>query len=160
MKVPFIPDKMTAQRYLALAFRVYIGALFIYASMYKINYTAEFAETIASYQLIPYWAVNSIAIVLPWVEMISGILLIAGIRIRSAALTIVFLLILFTGAIVLNLIRGADIGCGCFHSLEEKINWLTVIRDLIWLGMTIHVFFYDRAFQFERRIFRLPKEIS
>ena len=128
--------------------------------MYKINYTAEFAKVISSYQLIPYWAVNSVAIVLPWVEMISGILLIAGIRIRSAALMIVFLLILFTGAIVLNLIRGADIGCGCFDSLKEKISWLTVIRDLIWLGMTIHVFFYDRAFQLERRIFRLPKEIS
>jgi putative oxidoreductase len=160
MKGSLFSNKMSVQRYLALAFRVYIGALFIYASMYKINYTAEFAETIASYQLMPYWAVNSAAIVLPWIELISGILLIAGIRLRSAALIIVFLLVLFIGALAINIIRGANIGCGCFHSMEETINWLTVLRDLIWLAMTVHIYIYDRAFQFERRIFRMPKEIS
>lgn len=145
--------------YLALAFRIYLGALFIYASMYKINYTAEFAETIASYQIIPFWAVNSMAIVLPWIELISGILLLAGLRTRSVALIIAFLLILFTAAIVINVLRGSDIGCGCFHSLEETMDWWTVLRDLIWFGMAIHVFYYDRAFQFERRFFRMVKEI-
>ncbi len=150
----------SAKGYLSLAFRVYLGALFIYASMYKINYTAEFAETIASYQLMPYWAVNSAAIVLPWIEMISGILLIAGIRLRSAALIIAFLLVVFSAAIVVNLIRGANIGCGCFHSMEETISWLTVLRDLFWLAMAVHIYIYDRAFQFERRLFRMPKEIA
>jgi putative oxidoreductase len=152
-------DKKMTRSYLALAFRVYIGALFIYASMYKISYTAEFAETIASYQLIPYWAINFSAITLPWIEMISGILLIAGFRIRSAALLLSFLLVLFTGALGVSMIRGVDIGCGCFHSLEEKISLLTIIRDLLWLGMTVYVFFYDRVFQLERSLFRVPKEI-
>ena len=56
----------------ALAFRLYLGGLFVYASLYKINYTAEFAETIASYQLVPYWGVNLLAVILPWIELISG----------------------------------------------------------------------------------------
>ena len=152
-------DNKTVRRALALVFRIYIGALFIYASMNKISYTAEFAETIASYELMPYWTINFIAVTLPWIEIIAGLLFIAGFRIRSAALVISGLLVLFTGAITINWIRGVEIGCGCFHSLEEKINLLTILRDLVWLGMAIFVFYYDHWFQLERRLFRLPKEI-
>jgi putative oxidoreductase len=148
--------------YLALAFRIYIGVIFIYASMYKIIYTAEFAETIVSYQIIPYWVVNSMAIVLPWIELVSGIMLIAGIRTKSAALTIAGLLFLFSSAILINLIKGSAISCGCFHySLNEVMSWWTLLRDLIWLGMTLQVLYFDRAFQFERRMrfSRIAKEI-
>jgi putative oxidoreductase len=159
MKAPFSLNRKMTQGYLALAFRIYIGALFIYASMYKINYTAEFAETIVSYQLMPFWTVNFIAIVLPWIEMISGILFIAGFRVRSAGVVLSLLLVLFTGAMMISLIRGVNIGCGCFHSVEEKITVLTLIWDVVWLGMTVHVFLYDRVFQLERRLFRLPKEV-
>jgi uncharacterized membrane protein YphA (DoxX/SURF4 family) len=70
--------------WLALCFRVYLGGLFIYASIYKINYPAEFAETIASYQIVPYYLVNIMAVVLPWMELVSGTLLLAGIRPRAA----------------------------------------------------------------------------
>ena len=152
MKTLLFLRKITTHRYLAFLFRLYIGALFIYASMYKINYSGEFAETIASYQMIPFWAVNFLAIVLPWIELISGSLLLAGIRTRSAALLLGALLVLFTSAIIVNLIREAPISCGCFHSLEETISGWTVLRDLLWLGMTSHIFFFDQAFHFERRL--------
>ena len=148
--------------YLALAFRVYIGIIFIYASMYKIVYTAEFAETIVGYQILPYWAVNIFAIALPWIELVSGILLIAGIRTRSAASIIAGMLLLFAFAITVNLVKGSSIHCGCFHySREEVMSWWTLIRDLLWLGMTFHCLFFDRVFQLERRLrfSRIAREI-
>jgi uncharacterized membrane protein YphA (DoxX/SURF4 family) len=135
----------------ALAFRLYLGGLFIYASLYKINYTAEFAETIASYQMVPYWGVNLTAVILPWIELIAGILLVIGLRTRTAAGVVGFLLLLFTTGIVYNLVLGSEISCGCFQSLEDPISLWTVFRDLIWLAMAVHVFFFDRAFQVERR---------
>ena len=135
----------------ALAFRLYLGGLFIYASLYKINYTAEFAETIASYQLVPYWGVNLMAVILPWIEMISGILLIIGIRTRTVSAVIGFLLILFTLGITYNLALGSEIPCGCFQSLDDPISVWTVFRDLVWLAMAVHVFFFDRSFHLERR---------
>jgi uncharacterized membrane protein YphA (DoxX/SURF4 family) len=136
---------------LALAFRLYLGGLFIYASLYKINYTAEFAETIASYQMVPYWGVNLMAVILPWIELVSGILLVVGLRTRTVSVVVGFLLLLFTVGIVYNLLLGSEISCGCFQSLEDPISLWTVFRDLIWLAMAVHVFFFDRAFQVERR---------
>ena len=143
--------KLLTHPLLALAFRLYLGGLFIYASLYKINYTAEFAETIASYQMVPYWGVNLMAVILPWIELVSGILLVIGLRTRTVAGVVGFLLLLFTVGIVYNLLLGSEISCGCFQSLEDPISLWTVLRDLIWLAMAVHVFFFDRAFQVERR---------
>lgn len=147
--------RLATHEYLALVFRVYIGGLFIYASMYKISYTVEFAETIASYQLVPYWAVNFSAVFLPWLELVSGILLVVGFRAKTASAIIGGLLVLFTAAVLVNLLRDSPIPCGCFSSVEDPISWWTVLRDLIWLGMVAHVYFFDKVFHLENRLVSL-----
>jgi putative oxidoreductase len=152
--------KLITHRYLSLALRLYLGGLFIYASMYKINYPAEFAESIATYELLPYWSVNFMAVVLPWVELICGILLIIGIRSRTATVVIGSLLLMFTLAILINVVKGASISCGCFHAIEDKISWWTVLRDLLWLTMAIQVFFHDKAFHLEKRFALSIKEVQ
>jgi hypothetical protein len=91
--------------------------LFIYAGMVKINYTAEFAETVASYRMVPYWGVNIMAITMPWIELTVGILLACGIRVRSAIVVTGTLLAMFTLGVAVNLIWKAPIDCGCFHTL-------------------------------------------
>ena len=159
MKVLLSLKGILTHPYLALIFRLYIGGLFIYAGMYKINYTAEFAETIASYGLVPYWAVNILAVLLPWVELISGILLFLGVRARSATVIILTMLVLFTVSITITLLRGDPISCGCFHTIGEKISWWTLLRDIIWVFMSVHVFLYDRAFHLERRFSWTLKEV-
>ena len=143
---------------LALLLRLYIAGLFVYAGMYKINYTAEFAETIASYRLVPYWGVNLMAITLPWIELISGILLICGIRVRSTLVVVGLLLVAFTVGIAVNLIWKSPIACGCFQTLDDPISWKTLVRDLLWIAMVIHVYRYDRIFRLEPRFDRLFKE--
>ncbi len=137
--------------WLALVFRLYIGGLFAYASIYKINFPAEFAETIASYQIVPYFGVNLMAVVLPWIELMSGVMLIIGVRVRAAALILTALLAVFTLAIAITLVRGVPIGCGCFHTIEDPISWKTLVRDLIWLAMAVHVCLYDRVLRLEGR---------
>lgn len=143
----------------ALVFRIYIGGLFIYAAMYKINYAGEFATTIASYRLVPYVLVNVSAVILPWVELVCGLLLIVGFRTRAAALILGVLMALFMAAIVVNLYWKSPIGCGCFRTIEDPISWRTVVRDAAWLGMIIHVFFYDRILQVDRLLFKPLREI-
>jgi uncharacterized membrane protein YphA (DoxX/SURF4 family) len=146
--------------WLGLLLRVYVGGVFIYASMYKINYPGEFAETIASYQLLPYWAINMTALVMPWLELVSGALLILGVRTKSAAAVIGGMLILFSLAILVALLRGIPIGCGCFTSVEDPLGWDTLWRDLIWLAMTLQVYFYPSALQLEGRAFKSLPEVE
>jgi uncharacterized membrane protein YphA (DoxX/SURF4 family) len=149
-----------AHPWLGLLLRVYVGGVFIYASMYKINYPGEFAETIASYQLLPYWAINITALVMPWLELVSGVLLILGVRTKSAAALIGGMLILFSLAILVTLLRGIPIGCGCFTSVEDPLGWGTLWRDLIWLGMTLQVYFFPSALQLEGRAFKPLPEVE
>lgn len=145
--------------WLALAFRLYLGGLFVYASIYKINYPAEFAGTIASYEIVPYFLVGPMAVMLPWVELISGTLLILGIRPRAAILVIGGLLALFTLAIAVTLIRGVPIGCGCFHTIEDPISLATLFRDLFWLAMAAQVYRHDGVLRLEHHFWVNIKEI-
>ncbi len=145
--------------WLAFAFRLYIGGVFVYASMAKISYPAEFANNIASYQLLPYWAVNVMAVFLPWFELCAGVLLILGVRLKAVALAASGMLVVFAVAIAINLLRDTPMGCGCFTSSEEQISLYTLLRDLIWLGMALHVYRFDRSFQLERHFLLAVKEV-
>lgn len=146
--------------YAALLLRFYIGGIFIFASMYKINYGAEFAQSIASYQLAPWWSVNLLAITMPWLELICGIMLVAGFRVRSAVTVIAGLLFLFSAAVFINLLRDAPISCGCFSSAESPISWMTLIRDMTWLAMCLHIFFFDKLLHLENRFMSILKNIN
>lgn len=159
MKLRAHAATLVTHRYLALGLRLYIAWLFIDAGMYKINYAAEFAETIASYRMVPYWAVNFMAISMPWIEIICGILLVCGIRVRSSIVIAGSFLIMFTLGIAINLLRNSPITCGCFNSMGEVISWQTLMRDLLWVGMAVHIYFYDSIFRLERKFDWFVKEI-
>jgi putative oxidoreductase len=142
-----------------LILRLYIGGVFIYASMYKINYPAEFADTIASYQLAPAWSINLLAVLMPWMELVAGVLLVLGWRTQAAAAIIAALLVLFCVVILVTLVRDVPIGCGCFTSVEEPMGWHTLGRDLVWLAMALLVFAKPSAWQLESRLMAALREM-
>ena len=127
--------------------RVALGVVFIVASLGKIQDPEAFATNIANYRLLPYTVINAIAIVLPWVEVITGTLLILGVWIRASTMIVWGLLLAFSVAISQALARGLDISCGCFTTnlVAERMSWWTLIWDLIWLSWGILIWIFDHG---------------
>lgn len=138
-------------KYLSLALRLFIGGMFIVAAMSKFVYPAEFAENLAAYRIVPFWAVNFIAVIMPWLELICGLFLIIGLMTRAVAAMLASFLLGFTVFIAINVVRGTPISCGCFDSVGAEISWYKVMTDFFYVSLAIQIFFYDRLFQIRRQ---------
>jgi putative oxidoreductase len=126
--------KILSNKYFLLALRLLLGVVFIYASIDKIAKPEGFAQAIYNYRMMPHVAINLMAIVMPWLELICGILIVIGIFVRGSALLIGFMLLVFVIAISFALVRGLDISCGCFrveggHALAADL----LVRDVLML---------------------------
>jgi putative oxidoreductase len=67
---------------------------------------------------------------------------------------------MFSLAILITLLRGIPIGCGCFTSVEDPLGWGTLGRDLLWLSMTLQVYFFTSALQLEGRLVKSLREVE
>lgn len=114
--------------------RIGLGGLFIYASLDKIWYPAAFAEAIYNYRLFPSALLHVAAILLPWLEIVTGTLLVFNVFPRSSVSIIGGLLLVFTVAILIAISRGLDISCGCFD-LDHETRNLNLGKVLENLGM-------------------------
>lgn len=129
-----------------LIVRISLGALFIYSSIHKIESPSEFAKVIYGYGLFPQISINLLAIIVPSIELFSGLSLVFGVFPRSGALLINIMLILFIIAISINLIRGHEFDCGCLAFGESKSplnNIWVLIRDILTLIFGVYLLYYD-----------------
>jgi uncharacterized membrane protein YphA (DoxX/SURF4 family) len=134
--------------WLALPVRLYMGGLFVYASVHKIAYPELFALDVATYDILPLPLVNLSAITLPYVELAAGAMLVVGFRTRTGATLVTGMLLMFLIALVIALARGLDMSCGCFASQameEDPITRMTVLRDFIWIVLASYVWVFDRS---------------
>ena len=117
--------------------RLVISGVFIYAAIPKIWDPQGFSLAVFHYQLVPHSAVNLAALILPWIEFLAAICLLAVRSMRDvAAVVLGGLLLLFIGAIGINLLRGVDIACGCFsvNATRGHIGALSILRNAVLLA--------------------------
>jgi len=109
-----------------------LGALFVYAAWDKVRDPRPLIAIIWGYKLVPPGPTNLIALYMPWLELIIGACLATGLMRRGAALWATFLLTGFTGALLINAIRGINVACGCFSTSSTDVQnaWFLVLRDL------------------------------
>lgn len=149
------PLRPLAHPYAGLFSRAALSGIFLYAGLSKIGRPADFAEVVASYRLAPYWMVPFAGVYLPWLEVVCALMVLVGLRSKAAAWTLLGLLVVFTVGILLNLLRGDAVGCGCFSASNEPATWWTFARDLGFIALALHVLRFDSRFKLEN-LFR-PK---
>ena len=97
-----------------LAFRLGLAAMFLYACHDKILAPAAFAKIVYQWQVGGPVFSNLVAVILPWVEAIVGVLLLTGAWAREAGIVVAGLLLSFNLAALSVLARGIDVeNCGC-----------------------------------------------
>ena len=137
---------------LVILCRLVLGGVFIYASLDKIANPADFAKAIGNYHVLPFGLENLLALFLPWLELLTGILLIAGIMVEGATILIISMNIVFIFAISQALARGISIECGCFSVSTEggsNIGFQTILRDFVYLIMAFIIFYrQDKQLEF------------
>jgi uncharacterized membrane protein YphA (DoxX/SURF4 family) len=122
-----------------------LGGFFLYASLDKIADPPAFARIVYQWQVLSPVPANLLAVVLPWLEALAGILLLSGVWKRESALVIALLLVIFIGAAGSVMARGIDVeNCGC-TSVKAKaeagffrgVGWFLVLRNSVLLASSL-----------------------
>ncbi|MCP5515913.1 MAG: DoxX family membrane protein [Verrucomicrobiales bacterium] len=131
--------------------RWFLGAAFIYLGAVKVLDPVAFLKQVHAYDLVvqPPW-LNLVAGVLPWLEILCGLLLILGVAIRGTGLLTLMMLVAFTFAVWQ---RGSDLaaregaplclikfdcGCGtgeigvCNKLVENSLLMALAALPLLW----------------------------
>ena len=144
---------------------LFLGGIFLYASIEKIAYPQEFARIVYHYQLVGpnqtlgFAPANAVAFALPWIEALCGSLLLLGLWRREAAILCALLLVVFIVAVSSAMVRGIDIeNCGCFSVKGGRSagGWL-IAGDLGLLLAALFLAFWPAMDRVERRDALAPR---
>jgi uncharacterized membrane protein YphA (DoxX/SURF4 family) len=117
---------------LTLGLRFSLALIFLTAGVAKLSARAEFSRAVVNYKLLPERVSRTVASWLPPVELVCGALLAAGVLQTPIAAALALLVLVFTGAVAVNLLRGRHIDCGCLGGgMRREISWFTVVRNLV-----------------------------
>lgn len=140
-------NKLFSNKYLLLVTRIVLGFIFIYAGAEKIADPEAFAISISNYRLLPIVTTNFFAITLPWIELVAGVLLILGITVKENSSILFSMLLVFTIAIIISLLRGLSIDCGCYGK-GSQIGLLKIGENtLMLIGFVLLMIFDSNLFK-------------
>lgn len=112
--------------------RVFLGGLLLVAGSLKVGHPAELAATIAGFRLLPPAIVGPLAVALPYIELLLGAYLVAGLFTRVVAAVAAMQFVCYAGAIASALVRHIPAHCGCFGPNDSAVaDWPHVAVDLV-----------------------------
>ena len=141
------------QRWFLIFLRVILGGIFVYAGTIKVGNPQAFADSIATFQLLPPQLINLVALGLPVFEILVGGMLVFEICQRQAAFALLGLMIVFVIFLFQAIARGLEIDCGCFGSGQPSAGaaWISLGRNLLLVAACWWVFQSANTPQRERR---------
>jgi hypothetical protein len=119
-----------------------VGALALVlfaAAWHKLAQAEVFAGALQAYDLVPVNAVLGLARALPVVEVAIGIGVLVPLTRQPALIAFAALMLLYAGAMGVNLIRGRrQIDCGC-GGAAHPLSWALVLRNAVLAALALAV---------------------
>ena len=135
------------RKWLVLAIRYVLGAIFIYSAYAKLQDPRGFADSIYNYRVFGLIISNWSAVFVPPLELVMGILLITGKWLEESFLLTFVLYLIFNVMIIQALIRGLDISCGCFSpSNSGPVDFTKIIENLFLTSLVILGYFQHKQY--------------
>lgn len=130
---------MDMQR-VSLICTLFLGATFLLSSASKLRDPHGFVIGVLDYDVLPRWLAVAYGRLLPFVELICGILLLLGLWQDLMSLIVLAMLASFAVAIVVTLERGRQLDCHCFSSdRSEPVGWQSLIRIAVLAAASLIV---------------------
>jgi uncharacterized membrane protein YphA (DoxX/SURF4 family) len=99
-----------------IAIRLLLGGLFLAAGLSKVGAPLQTLATVYSYQIVlPDWVANTVAHTLPWMEILLGLGLLAGLWLPVTVGWTAAVLLVFTVLTAQAWWRELPIDCGCIN---------------------------------------------
>jgi len=124
-----------------VALRWALGGIFIGAGALKLVHPAAFHADLLAYGIgAPDVFFRFVAVVLPWVEIVSGGLLLADLWTETAGVLVTGLCFVFVLVLGQAVLRGLELKCGCFGELA--VGWferpkVALLRAFVLLGASL-----------------------
>lgn len=112
------------------------------SSFIHISNPYAFFNSILGYEVVSASVATMSAAFIPFLQLIVGSMLLSGLGKSIAIKFALVLLVLFLGLQISILVRGLEIGCGCFGPMDNSIiglrslsqtTMLIALTGLIWL---------------------------
>ena len=136
-----------------IALRLILGGIFLSAGLSKVGAPLRTLANIYAYQVvIPDWAANTAAHALPWMEILLGLAMIAGVWLPVTTGWIATMLLAFTALTVQAWWRELPIDCGCvdLSALHPALAALSTpggaaLRNIVLLAFCAASLLHDRG---------------
>lgn len=122
---------------------IVVGTIFLLSGLLKFQDTDAFIDTVRSFGMLPAFIVPSFSVIIIVMEIFCGTALLFDLRRRDAAAALVMLMLMFTAALMIALIKGGDQMCGCFGDrYTAPVDEWTIVRNItlmlliVWLHRT------------------------
>jgi uncharacterized membrane protein YphA (DoxX/SURF4 family) len=97
---------------------------------------SNFATQVEAFKLLPGWGVQFLAHTLPFTEIILGLLVLIGWRLRIWAPVLTAIMLGFFAVVLRAYLLHMDINCGCFAT-PQPINLQKVLEDAALSGLAL-----------------------
>jgi uncharacterized membrane protein YphA (DoxX/SURF4 family) len=129
-------------RYVTLAFRLLLAAIFLTSSYGKLVDIERYSvDAVYEFGILPMWLARPFGLVMPFIELLCALGLLFGVLTRLSAFGVALMSLSFFIAKAIVLSQGRSIYCGCFGAVIDTLASQSIFLDIPMMLVAMVVLF-------------------